>query len=100
MENAALQILLLWPAAVLACALLSMAIWATFSWSELVLDYVAGVVMGAIAVAALAPDAGPVLKFLLVPSQGLIGLLSLAGVKELADPVTFFWVSSGCMTPT
>lgn len=97
MDNPALQILLLWPTAVIACALLSMAIWKTFSWSELIFDHITGIVIGAIAVAALAPGASPAVKFMLLPSHGLIGLLHLAGVKALADPVTFFWASSLCM---
>ena len=77
--NGALQMVFLWPLSIVVCALLSMLVWMTFSWSELIFNYLVGIVIGAITVAAFAPGASPVVRFLLIPSHGLLGLLAYVG---------------------
>jgi hypothetical protein len=93
MNSTVLHVLVLWPVAIVAAALLSMAIWKTFSWSELIFDYLAGMVIGGITAAALATGAGDEVRWLLIPSHGLIGLLQFTGAIKL-DLVTFFLASS------
>jgi hypothetical protein len=46
MDQYALVVFLFWPLVVIACALLNMLAQWSLSWSELILDYFAGVVIG------------------------------------------------------
>lgn len=97
MENMWLTILLYWPLAVLIAALLNMLITWTFSWSELVLDYFAGVVIGLFFVFGLRGDAGIISEIGLVLSTGLFGFLAALDVEALTRPLTLFFVSAGAM---
>jgi hypothetical protein len=68
-------VLLVWPGVVLVAALLNMLVWWTFSWSELIFDYLIGVTLGLTFVLCAVPHAGPVAGFFLVMSHGFAGLL-------------------------
>jgi hypothetical protein len=94
MESPALHIAVLWPLSIVITAVVCMAIWRAFSWTELIFDAIAGVVIGAITVAAFAEGAGPGVRWLLIPSHGLIGLLQFTGAIEIATLSGFFLVSA------
>lgn len=94
MDSPVLQILVLWPLSIMLTALVSMGIWKTFSWSELVLDAVAGMVIGGITVACFASGAGDGTRWLLIPSHGLIGLLQFTGALHISTLSSFFLVSA------
>lgn len=86
--------LVIWPAVILLAALLNMLISWTFSWSELAVDYLVGVLVGLSFSYGAGPDASAAGHFFLTVSHGLIGLLKAAGVGFLADPDTFLAVSA------
>ncbi len=94
LDNAFFLSFCAWPLVVIACALLSMLTQGSFSWSELILDYLAGVVIGVFFYLGTQKKAHEALHFLLIFSQGLPGLLHVAGVKALQARDTLFLVSS------
>jgi len=96
-DNTALLVLLVWPGVVVGCALLNMLISWTFSWSELVVDYLIGIIIGASFVAGTDVDASGLANFFLTASHGLVGLLKWLGADSLADPETMFKWSAGLM---
>jgi hypothetical protein len=93
-DNLALVALVLWPAVVLVAALLNMLLAWTFSWSELVIDYLAGVVIGVCFYFGTVGQVSGIEHFFLMVSTGLFGLLKWAGVSALADPQTLFLVTA------
>ncbi len=97
MDNIWLASLVFWPLAMLVAALLNMLITWTFSWSELVLDYFAGVVVGVFFTLGLREGAGVVSHIGLTMSGGLFGLLASVDVEALTRPTTLFFASAGAM---
>lgn len=86
----------IWPGVVLVSALLNMAIWAEFDWSELIVDYVVGFTLGVCfwwfvrtEERSFAPS------FFLVFTHGLFGLLRVFSV--IPDTKWLFWWSA-CAT--
>lgn len=96
-DNLALVTLVLWPAVILTAALLNMLFAWTFSWSELVIDYLVGVVSGLSFYFGTNGSVSGVEHFFLMVSTGLFGLLKWAGIAALADPQTLFLVSAGAV---
>jgi hypothetical protein len=94
MDSYALVALVLWPATVLLAALLNMLVSWTFSWGELILDALAGFLIGSVFYVAYdgRPDAA--VSVLLVLSHGLFGVLHVAGVGLVADPKDAFLLSA------
>jgi hypothetical protein len=86
-----------WPGVVIGCALINMLCQWSFSWSELILDYVAGVVIGVLFYAGTDPKAEFAGHFFLVFSQGLFGLLHAMGVEALKERDVLFAVSAGAL---
>lgn len=95
MDNAALVAFVYWPAAVLLASLINMLTWKTFSWSELLFDYLAGVLVGTFFFVGTERDAGGLAKVLMVGSQGIFGLFWLG--DAFADRAQMFWISA-CLT--
>jgi hypothetical protein len=101
MDNFLLMILL-WAGTSLVCALLNMLISWTFSWSELVLQALAGAVIGVFFVLGTAPGADALAKFFLMFSTGFFGLLNWAGVAHFQDPLNLYlwtaiWSAAGVL---
>ena len=95
------MILLVWPAVTVASALLGMLVGWSFSWSELALDYLVGMVLGACFMAGTDADAEGVAKFVLVFSHGLFGALHLAEVEPFVDrEALFYWCAIGTLVAT
>lgn len=90
MDQYALVVFLYWPLVVIACALLNMLAQWSFSWSELILDYFAGVVIGLCFWYGTAQDANAAASFFLVFSQGLFGLLHVLDVGFVAERGSLF----------
>ena len=95
MDNVFLLALVFFPAALIVAALLNMLVWWSFSWSELVFDYLAGVAIGLSFYFATQPDAGGAAKFFLVWSQGIFGVLHIVGA--ITDRAMLFYASAGTM---
>jgi hypothetical protein len=84
----------IWPGVVLVSALLNMAIWAEFGWSELIVDYVIGFTLGVCFwwfVRSEQRSFAP--SFFLVFTHGLFGLLRIVNV--IPDTKRLFWWSAG-----
>jgi len=96
MDNLFLTAFVLWPGVILVAALLNMLVWWSFSWSELVIDYLIGMVIGLCFFYGTADDATALNHFLLTLSQGLFGLLKWVGVSALDDRQTLFVISAAC----
>jgi hypothetical protein len=96
-DSLTMSALLVWPGVVLGCALLNMLISWTFSWSELVLDYFIGVLIGMFFFFGTHGDVSAAEHLFLTVSHGVFGLLAWMGVDALADPKTFFLVSASAM---
>jgi hypothetical protein len=86
-----------WPGVILGCALINMLCQWSFSWSELILDYLAGVVIGVLFYAGTDPKAEFAAHFFLVFSQGLFGLLHAMDVEALKERDVLFAVSAGAL---
>ncbi len=86
--------LVAWPGVLITCACINMLLQWSFSWSELVIDHLIGIAIGVCFYFGTEPHAHPVLKFLLVFSDGLPGLLSAVGVKALQSREMLFLVSA------
>ena len=102
MDNIYLITFVFWPAVVLLCAGANMLISWTFSWSELIFDYLAGVVAGYFLFVGVftsgSPNPQEVEIFFFVFSHGLFALVYAlsAGFREaIGDPVNFFWMMAG-----
>jgi len=83
-----------WPLVLIACALFSMLCQWTFSWSDLIFDYLAGVVIGVCFYFGTEKKPHEVAEFFLIFSQGLPGVLHVAGVKALQHRDALFMTSS------
>ena len=83
-----------WPGVLLLCALFSMLCQWSFSWSELIFDYLGGMVIGLCFYFGTEKKPHEVAEFFLVFSQGLPGLLHVAGMKALQARDTYFLVSA------
>lgn len=94
-DSLALMAFVLWPAVVIVAALLNMLLAWTFSWSELVIDYLVGVLIGVCFHFGTVGEVSGIEHFFLMVSTGLFGLLKWVGVGALADPQTLFLVSAG-----
>jgi hypothetical protein len=98
MNNVFVSSLLFWPLVVLVCAGVNMLVTRTFSWSELVFDYLIGVAMGICFSAGTRADAAGVEHFLLLFSHGLFGLAWVASDEfrsSIGDAQTFAWMLAG-----
>ncbi|MBV8880348.1 MAG: hypothetical protein JO332_10310 [Planctomycetaceae bacterium] len=94
LDNLYFQMFAAWPGILLLCALFSMLCQWSFSWSELILDYLAGMVIGLCFYLGTEKKAPEAAQFFLIFSQGLPGVLHVAGVKALQARDTLFFVSS------
>jgi hypothetical protein len=84
----------IWPGVVLLAALLNMMIWAHFSATELIVDYVIGFTLGISFWLFTRSDERSFAKsFFLVFSHGLFGLLRVCNV--LPNTTWLFWWSAG-----
>jgi hypothetical protein len=92
--NVYLLTFVLWPAAVVISALINMLVTWSFSWSELVIDYLIGMVIGATYHFAMAADPGGWENFFLTVSTGLFGALKWAGMFQSWQPGEFFLLCS------
>jgi hypothetical protein len=97
MDNAYFVSLLAWPGVIVGCALINMLCQWSFSWSELVLDYLAGIAVGLCFYFGTKTDADGAAHFFLVFSQGLFGLLHVLEVDALKDRADLFAISAGCL---
>ena len=88
---------LAWPGVILGCALINMLCQWSFSWSELILDYLAGVVVGVLFYVGTDPQAEFAAHFFLVFSQGLFGLLHAMDVEALKERDVLFAVGAGAL---
>jgi hypothetical protein len=99
MNTFALQAFVFWPGVVVGSALLSMLTVLKFSWSELVIDYIVGVVLGIFFFLGTEPNPTGPFKFLLVFSHGLWGLLWLTGrITTRVQLFEFAAISTGAAT--
>jgi hypothetical protein len=94
LENVYFLSFVAWPLILIGCALFSMMTQGSFSWSELVLDYLAGMLIGVFFYMGTEKKPQEVFQFFLIFSQGLPGVLHAAGVKSLQSRETLFLVSS------
>jgi len=93
-DNVTVVALLFWPGVVLLCAGLNMLLSWTFSWSELIFDYLVGAISGYFLFAGISPDADAATKFFFVFSHGFfawIYLISDSFRGAFTDPASFFW---------
>jgi hypothetical protein len=95
LENVLFVSLVAWPGVVVGCALLNMLFQLSFSWSELIIDYLAGIAIGLCFHFGTQKGAGPAEKFFLVFSSGLPGLLHVLNVKALQPTNVLFAVTAG-----
>ena len=68
-------VLVFWPGVVIGCGLLSMLVHWTFSWSELIFDHLAGLVIGIFFFYRTESWAHDAVKYSMVFSTGLPGIL-------------------------
>jgi hypothetical protein len=90
LDNLFLCAFVFWPLVVVASALLNMAVSAVFSWSELVLDTVAGILIGIFFHIGTDKTAGAGQHFLLAFSTGLPGILYWAKVHAFETRASLF----------
>jgi hypothetical protein len=93
MDSLNQQVFLLWPAVVILSALLSMLTQWRFSWSQLVMDYLAGMVIGLFFFLRTESTAGFLAHSGLVVSHGLWGLLFVTSTIARRDDL--FWIAAG-----
>lgn len=84
-----------WPSVVIVAALVNMLITFQFSWSELVLDYMIGFVIGVCFYHGTIGDVNAAEHFFLYVSTGLLGLLNWLNVFEGWTVAKFFWLCAG-----
>ena len=90
LDNLFLCAFIFWPLVVVVSALLNMAITAVFSWSELVLDFLAGILIGILFHLGTDKHANAVEHFFLAFSTGLPGVLHWAKVHALETRTALF----------
>ena len=102
MDNIYLISIVFWPLVILLCAGVNMLVSWTFSWSELIFDYLAGVVSGYFLFVGVSasgtPDPNAVELFFFIFSHGLFALIYAlsAGFREaFGDPASYFWMMAG-----
>ena len=98
LDNVFFLTFLAWPGVILGCALLNMLLHWSFSWSELCIDYLVGIVVGLCFYFGTDKKAHEATQFFLVFSNGLPGLLHVLGVKALQHRDTLFAVSATLAT--
>lgn len=91
-ENGTLIAFAIWPAVIVGSALINMLISWTFSWSELIIDYMIGVVIGITFYYGTVGEVTGVEHFFLTVSTGIFGLLKWVEVEKLREPETLFLV--------
>ena len=91
---AVLFILVLWPGVIIVAALLNMLISWGFSWSELVIDHLAGILMGVFFSMGVLGDVRWYDHLLLTLFHGLPGLLKWLGFGFLNNPWIVFAFSA------
>ena len=96
-DNVFLVAFVLWPGVVLVAALLNMLLVWTFSWSELVMDYLIGIVIGVSFHFGTVGEVSAIEHFFLMVSTGLPGLLKWGGVAALQEPQALFLVTAGAV---
>src|SRR5262245_4209867 len=94
LDNLFLCAFVFWPLVVLVSALLNMAVSTVFSWSELVLDFVAGILIGIFFHMGTDKHAGAGEHFMLAFSTGLPGILHWAKVSQFDTRSALFLTSS------
>lgn len=94
LDNLYFQMFAAWPGILILCALFSMLCQWSFSWSELIFAYLAGMVIGLCFHFGTEKKAHEAAQFFLIFSQGLPGVLHVAGLKALQARDTLFLVSS------
>lgn len=97
MDNFALMCFLVWPGVVVGCALINMLLGWTFSWSELVLDYFIGVILGVVFMKGTEAHPGAAVKFFMVFSHGLPGLLHVWDVDHFHTREDLFKWAAGAL---
>lgn len=98
MNNVYLLSFVIWPGVILICAGINMLVSWTFSWSELVFDYLVGVLSGYFLFAGINKEPQGVEIFFFVFSHGLFAFIYALseGFREmLSDPVNFIWLMVG-----
>ena len=93
MDSLNQHVFLLWPAVVILSASLSMLTQWRFSWSELVMDYLAGMVLGFFFFLGTQSTAGFLAHAALVFSHGVWGLLFVTSTIATRDDL--FWIAAG-----
>jgi hypothetical protein len=94
LDNLYFQMFAAWPGILILCALFSMLCQWSFSWSELILDYLAGMLIGLFFFLGTERKPHEAVQFFFIFSQGLPAVLHVAGVKALQARDTLFMVSS------
>jgi len=94
LDNFFLCAFIFWPLVIVIAALLNMAVSMVFSWSELVLDSVVGIIVGTCFYFGTAKHLGGAAQFILVFSQGISGILHWAKVHSFDMRSSLFLVSS------
>lgn len=97
MDNYALMCLLIWPGVIVGCGLLNMLVGWTFSWSELIFDYLIGIVLGMVFMEGTKPNPTDVSKFFMVFSHGLPGLLHVLKVDHFVTRTDLFTSAAGVL---
>jgi len=90
-DSFALVVFVFWPAVVLVSALLNMLIHWTFSWSELIFDYVIGILLGVFFFEVFRGDANAAEKFFFIFSHGLLAFIHWLAPTVFGSATTFFW---------
>ncbi len=93
-DNYFLCAFVFFPLVTIIAALLNMAIAAAFSWSELIIDFIGGVIIGSCFYVGTAKNAGAAAHFFLVFSQGVPGILYCAKVQALGTREALFLTGS------
>jgi hypothetical protein len=91
---AVIFILVLWPAVIVVAALLNMLISWGFSWSELVIDHLVGMLMGVFFSMGVLGDVRWYDHLLLTLFHGLPGLLKWVGLGFMSNPWIVFAFSA------
>lgn len=94
MDNVLVITLLFWPVVVLVCAGINMLISRTFSWSELIFDFLIGVLAGYFLYAGIQPGASAIELFFFIFSHGLLALIWVFS-GPFTDPTSFIWIMAG-----
>jgi hypothetical protein len=82
------------PGIMLSCALISQLCQWTFSWTDLIWDYLGGIAVGLCFYFGTEKKPHEVAQFFLIFSQGLPGVLHVAGVKAFMARQDLFMIST------